>query len=522
MERKLRTRKILHHGVITHEEASEREDDVLFKLAQWDLVEDWYLYCKRSQNQIEHIVANHLRLADSERCELSQMQDWKYGSFNFNVPVIIHSDRRGRFGNRVLLRLPLGRNAYNAGEGGFDSLANEKVRCEVATYAWLDENCPDVPIPRLFGFSFSDGPTFSSLRTAPLYRRWLHKAQAILRKILRLPCPSQFYARRGLLGLRSPYMLIEYIEPSKGSMLSSLWDEGSDQPKLRANLCRDLSRIMLSLGRLPLPRIGSFTMDNAGIVTLTNRPLTDQIALLESAGVDSGIPRNRTYTAMEPYLLDTLKYHDNRLVGQPNAVIDEEDGREQMATLAIMRTIVSHFVSPALRDEQFAFTLTDLHRSNIFVDQDWHVTCIIDLEWACSLPLEMQQPPECFIEGAVDNLTPDDELPMFESWRQVFMLQFEQVEKEYATKGPSRAALMQTGWDSRAFFYYLALKSVTGLYAIFLQHIKEVFSSEVATPDAFRETISPFWREGTAQILEKKIRDKEEYDRRLLDAFTEH
>jgi hypothetical protein len=37
--------------------------------------------------------------------------------------------------------------------------------------------------------------------------------------------------------------------------------------------------------------------------------------------------------------------------------------------------------------------LTDLHGPNIFVDQDWHIKHIIDLEWACSLPIEMLGPP---------------------------------------------------------------------------------------------------------------------------------
>lgn len=34
------------------------------------------------------------------------------------------------------------------------------------------------------------------------------------------------------------------------------------------------------------------------------------------------------------------------------------------------------------------FTLTDLHQSNIFVDNDWHITAIVDLEWACSRPIK--------------------------------------------------------------------------------------------------------------------------------------
>jgi hypothetical protein len=31
------------------------------------------------------------------------------------------------------------------------------------------------------------------------------------------------------------------------------------------------------------------------------------------------------------------------------------------------------------------------HRSNIFVDSNWHIKYIIDLEWACSLPIEIMR-----------------------------------------------------------------------------------------------------------------------------------
>jgi hypothetical protein len=36
---------------------------------------------------------------------------------------------------------------------------DEKLRCEVATYSWIHQNCPMVPIPCLYGFGFPDGQT---------------------------------------------------------------------------------------------------------------------------------------------------------------------------------------------------------------------------------------------------------------------------------------------------------------------------------------------------------------------------
>ena len=54
---------------------------------------------------------------------------------------------------RVMIRFPL---PYKIGEEDYPGNAEEKLRCEAATYVWLQQHCPDVPIPRLLGFSFGD------------------------------------------------------------------------------------------------------------------------------------------------------------------------------------------------------------------------------------------------------------------------------------------------------------------------------------------------------------------------------
>jgi len=41
------------------------------------------------------------------------------------------------------------------GEETFPGNADEKLRCEAATYIWIQENYPDIPIPQLWGFAFS-------------------------------------------------------------------------------------------------------------------------------------------------------------------------------------------------------------------------------------------------------------------------------------------------------------------------------------------------------------------------------
>ena len=109
----------------------------------------------------------------------------------------------------------------------------------------------------------------------------------------------------------------------------------------------------------------------------------------------------------DAYYIYLLACPDNRIRNQPNSIVDEKDGRAQIANLFTIRGLLPHFTSRDLRYRLFVFNLTDLHGSNIFVDCDWHIKYIIDLEWACSLPIEMLTPPYWITNCAVDELEGD-------------------------------------------------------------------------------------------------------------------
>lgn len=281
---------------------------------------------------------------------------------------------------------------------------------------------------------------------------------------------------------------------------------------------------MLALGKIPLPRIGSLTMDDEGVISLTNRPLTFQLHQLENEGIPTDIDRGMTYVTTESYLLDLLTCHDSNMVHQMNAVNDEEDCRSQMAALATMRAVLPSFIRRDLRRGPFLLTLTDLHQSNIFVDDEWNVKGIIDLEWACSLPLEMQHPPYWLTGQSVDGLQ-GEQLTLFDEVYREFLDVFAH-EEALLLPGPresqkiplSRTDTMKRGWEEGNFFYFLALDSTTGLYALFIQHIQERFDYHVKR-DAFRQVVSPYWRSQSQDFIAAKIQQKSEYDRRLREMF---
>jgi hypothetical protein len=209
--------------------------------------------------------------------------------------------------------------------------------------------------------------------------------------LLQIPPPGRYIRRRHVDTFKAGYIIIGRVD--QGDMLPTCWHSFRHDITRRSNLFHDLARITLSLNKHPLPRIGSVVFDDQGQITLTNRPLTLRLQSLENEGVPTAIDRKNTYSAIEPYVLDLLACHDQRIYHQPNSIHDQDDGEQQMAALTMMRATLRQFLNPRYRHGPFVFTLTDLHPSNIYVDDNGHVTSLIDLEWACSLPIEFQCPP---------------------------------------------------------------------------------------------------------------------------------
>ena len=128
--------------------------------------------------------------------------------------------------------------------------------------------------------------------------------------------------RQSLLDIA--YIVIEHVDD--GKMLSETWEEHRFDFARRANLFSGLSRIMLPLARQPLPRIGFWTLDDQGTLSLSNRPFTLAINQQENRQIPTDMPRCLTYSSVEPYYLDLIACQDNHLRHQPNSIHDEEDG----------------------------------------------------------------------------------------------------------------------------------------------------------------------------------------------------
>ena len=127
-------------------------------------------------------------------------------------------------------------------------------------------------------------------------------------------------------------------------MLALSWEEHRHEKSYRERLFRDLARVSLSMNKVPLPHIGSLSFNSRGFITLSNRPLNLHFQMLENEGIPTSIPRQRTYTAVEPYISDIITFQDNKALSQPNAIHDQDDGERQLAALTALRATMHHFI----------------------------------------------------------------------------------------------------------------------------------------------------------------------------------
>lgn len=340
----------------------------------------------------------------------------------------------------------------------------------------------------------------------------------MFRSLLRLPLPSQLVHHPNTLSNPlGPYLLIDFIEEADGKMLSDDWDDKYEENKeLRMNLFRNLARISLTLSRKSLPSIGSFTIDDDGVLLLKNRPLVADSTMLENERIPLDIPRDRVYSTVDSYVNDLLFIQDSYLRHQPNALNCVADCVTQMSALSVMRALSSRFFDRSRNHGPFYLDLTDLHASNILIDKNWNIKCLIDLEWAVSCPLEFMQPPYWLTRETVDQITVDK----YKERHEEFVEMFEAEEaKMYPAHTAPFTSTMKNTWETGAFWYILGLKSPSGLSALFYKQIQPQFSKIDNGELQFFLTNYRYWTLNAPAFLKAKVEEKKKYNERLQHEF---
>ncbi|KAJ4527695.1 hypothetical protein HRR83_000448 [Exophiala dermatitidis] len=501
--------------------AAEDESNLVLFIRHQRAAESFRHLLWSRRESIADLVRSHLHLRKDDGCTVLTPDSWIQGGFNICVLIDITV---GGSPTRLVFRCPM---PHKLAEAQYPGTIDEKVRCEVAAYIWMQEYCSDIRIPRLYAFGFVDGSQFTHIKQAPFYTRISRYLWRWMHRILGLPLLSNYAPtqnRRVVPAVHTlmAYMLLEYIGPQTGKMLSLTWTEHLHDSMRRARLFQGMSRIILSLARLPQPTIGSFVFNPSdSTITLTNRPLMCNTMIFEHSGTPRTIQPFQTYQDTDSFVSDMLTQYDNHLLHDPHAVRDEDDARERMAIRTLLRAVSHHFINRSQRSGPFILQLTDFHQSNIFVDDDWNITCLIDLEWICALPAEILSVPYWLTNCSIDDII-DERYDKFNEARQIFLGIMEDEEAKNLQHEHNNIQLTRTmrdSWVSKRVWFWACIRSLNAWPFIFEDHLLPKFSADRDLV-AKVKLVSTVWQENVEQIVKTKVVEEERYQeelRRLLE-----
>lgn len=339
---------------------------------------------------------------------------------------------------------------------------------------------------------------------------------------LRLERPSQLVPHQSahLGDLDVGYLLIETI--TSGTMLSESWDDKYQDARLQENLQRDIARAMLCLASAPLPCIGTFRVDDRGYLRLDNRPLSIQSTVQENEGIPANTLRRHIFTSVKDFLQYHIDAFSSRLLHQPNGIDSRRDACYQMASLAGATALFPQLFRREFDNGPFVFALTDLHRSNILVDDEWNVVCIIDLEFACSWPVEFVQPPFWLGGEAMDEVT----ITSFAAKHAGFIGHVEREEALFPSAARGReplSATMRQGWDLGTFWATLAVMDPVAFTEVFYDRILHDFMgvSKEESSKVDHTFFARFWRKDIDHIIDEKLKGRDRYNEQLDLLFAD-
>lgn len=180
--------------LIGYEDAIRSEADIPHERQQFMESMAFWFSVSRHRPALERLVARHLGV-NAARVKMSHLNMWRQGAFNVAIPMLVFDTKAAADAaytpspqgdmpptvpdslRRVMLRLPM---PPRCAEAVYPGSILEKMRCETATYVWMQKNCPQVRIPHLFGLGFPDGKHVSEVATW-LILKTLVKARMLTR-----------------------------------------------------------------------------------------------------------------------------------------------------------------------------------------------------------------------------------------------------------------------------------------------------------------------------------------------------
>ncbi|CAK7262921.1 hypothetical protein SEPCBS119000_000221 [Sporothrix epigloea] len=548
-------------NVVSYEEALASGADVLHESLQFrDIMSFWFQTSQPQQRlALERLVAQYVG-AEAARVKISHTKMWRQGAFNLAIPVLVFDSKAaaeaarevslqsGMNGEipasipdsvrRVVLRLPM---AAKCAESMYPGSIEEKMRCEAAMYVWMQQNCPDIRVPHLYGFGLPTGKHFAHASHLFIFRRIVLSIKRFFATVFGQPEPSQYLSvpvKKSDCPIETGYMILEHFGASVGQELPLKVRKAKvvassaveclpepipilSEPTKMVNLFRGVSRIILSLARVPQPRIGAFRFNDDGTISLDSRPVSAEMIVLENAGAPRTVDVGTTFSSVDEYVGSLQTFHEQRFITAPNAASSEDDAVDQMGTMAFLRAVTHHYAGAQSRRRckgPFVLTMSDNNQSNIMVDDDWNVTGIYDLEWIFSAPVDQPREPPWLTWSLVDGIV-DTEHGGYEAYaavRAAFMAVFTEEERQADTRelekalgGTRLSAVMEESWATKTFFFYASLLSVNGMVQIVRSQLWPAFfgsADERGLLDPHM-ALTQLWAPKAVDVVAKKMSD---------------
>ena len=306
-------------------------------------------------------------------------------------------------------------------------------------------------------------------------------------------------------------MLLDFIGSDKGKMLSDTLREFRETDTNRLeNLIRGISRIMISLASKSQPRIGSLRFNDDGSTTLANRPLLCANFVLESEGAPKVV--DKKYATIGKFFDDMLRFRKEAFRARPNAVNDDEDCYLQMYQMTLLQRMKSHFVDHHYQGP-FVLQFADFHAGNIFVDEEWNIVGLIDLEFVCALPPDMLRTPYWLLVDAIDEVS--GRIDEFGKIHKLFLDILRHEERNYNVEhNVSLSSYMDDAWKTHLCWFYGCFTSIDGMGYYLEDHLYKVFDYEPSFDEETRyaKILSARWPADSNAVVEQKLRDKAKYN----------
>lgn len=125
--------------------------------------------------------------------------------------------------------------------------------------------------------------------------------------------------------------------------------------------------------------------------------------------------------------------------------------------------------------------------------------------------------PYWLTDQAIDLINLDDYQRLHKKFLEAFAE--EEVKITQGSETPCLYPILQQGWERGTFWCSLALNSPMALFKIFYDYIQPRFSKSHQDDSTFWIITMPYWTFNTFDFLEHKVKEKEQYDTALREAF---